>query len=315
MDQPEAVAFADLAGQVSHFLAVGQKRRARELAASLVARSPDDPLSHLVLSRVLVALHELDGAQAAADEVVRLAPDDDRGHRQRAQVLFVRGRFAEAEKAILEALSLEPAEPDTHLLRARLLATCEKRASALEAVEEALVLDPDDADGHQLRALLLTRLRPRDWAISEETAERAVALDPDDAQGHAVLGLVYLKSGREARAEERFRAALALDPGNRLARHGLAEALMARSALYRPFLRYALFVERASPGLQLAFVAGLWALVSSTVPLLRGGPSPLPALADPLRYLYFAFCFYTWFAEPVTRYLLSRHYPWMRDSV
>jgi hypothetical protein len=115
-------------------------------------------------------------------------------------------------------------------------------------------------------------------------------------------------------AEERFRAALTLDPGNPLARRGLAEALMARTPLYRPFLRYSLFMEGAGPGGRLAVIAGLWALVNAAVPLLRAGARPLPGMAAPVEAVYLAFCAYTWFAAPVTRLLLSRQYPWLRQT-
>lgn len=312
-DEREAgMGLVETAGHVSQLLAVGQKRRAREIAVGLVARSPDDPSSHLVLSQVHTALGDLGPAQAAADEVVRLAPDDDRGHAQRGRVLFLRGCFSAAERAVGEALALDPADASTHLLRARLLATCERRAPALEAVEEALRLEPDDHEAHRLRALLLLATHPRQWHLSEEPARRAVELDPQDADSHAVLGSVYLQSGRTAAAEERFRAALTLDPTNRLALRGLAEALMARSFFYRPLLRFSLFLERAETGVQLAVIAGLWALVNAAVPLLRAGDPPLPSFAGPVQWVYLAFCAYTWFAAPVTRAILTRSYPWLR---
>jgi Flp pilus assembly protein TadD len=313
-EREEGVGLAEAAGHVFHLLAVGQTRRARETAASLVAQYPSDPSAHLVLSEVHAALGELEPAQAAADEVVRLAPDDDRGHAQRARVLLRRGRFAEAERAVREALALDPSDAGTHLLRARLLAACERDVPALEAVGEALRLEPDDTEAHQLRALLLLRTHPGQWRVSEQTALRAVQLDPDDAVGHAVLGSVYLRSGRPEQAEERFRSALTLDPANALAFHGLAEALMARSVLYRPFLSFSLLMERGGPGVQLAVIAGLWALVNAALPLLRAGAPPLPSAAEPLQYAYLAFCAYTWFATPVTRHILAREYPWLRRA-
>jgi tetratricopeptide (TPR) repeat protein len=180
-------------------------------------------------------------------------------------------------------------------------------------VEVALRLEPDDTNAHQLRALLLLRTSPRQWRVSEKTALRAVQLDPGDADAHAVLGSVQLRSRRLREAEERFRAALTIDPTNVLARRGLAEVLMARSFLYRPFLRFSLFMESAGTGAQLAVIAGLWAVVNAAVPLLRTGPPPLPAIATPLQAVYLAFCGYTWFVTPVTRFVLSRHYPWLRQ--
>ena len=304
----------DPVGHVAHLLAVGQKRRAREAAVRLVAEAPDDPLSQLVLSQVLASLQELDAAQAAADEAVRLAPDADGAHAQRARVLLQSGRFAEAERAVAEALRLDPADPDTHLLRAHLLLVCERHAAALEAAEQALTLAPDDADAHRVRAIALLRTAPRDWEISQASARRAVELDPDDADAHAVLGFVHLQAHRVDEAEERFRAALTLDPNRALALRGLGEALMARSPAYRPFLRFSMFLQNAGPGVQLAVIAGLWALVNATVPVLRAAPAPFPAAAGPLQGSYLALCAYTWFVTPVTRFVLARRYPWLRTA-
>jgi hypothetical protein len=139
-----------------------------------------------------------------------------------------------------------------------------------------------------------------------------VELDPDDATGHAILGSVQLRSRRVGEAEERFRAALGIDPTNALALRGLAEALMARSLLYRPFLRLSLALQAAGVGVQLGVIAGAWALVNAAVPVLRAAPAPFPAAVGPLQLAYLAFCAYTWFATPLTRALLSRQYPWLR---
>lgn len=307
------MALAEAVGNVSQMLAVGQKRRAREMAVALVARAPDEPGAHVVLSQVLLALGEIEPALAAADESVRLAPDDDRGHGQRARALFRRGRFAAAERAVQEALALDSADAGYHLLRARVLASCGRHGPGLDATEESLTLDPDNPETHQIRAWLLLRTKPRDWRLSEATARRAVELDPDDASGHAVLGFALLQSHRFREAEERFRAALVLDPTSALALKGLAEVVMSRSIFYRPFLRFSLFLQSAGVGAQLGVIAGLWALVNAAVPLLRAGPSPLPVLARPLETAYLVFCGYTWFITPVTRFILARQYPWLRE--
>jgi len=307
------VPIGDLTAQVYHLLAVGQTRRARDLAASLVSEDPQSAVAHIVLSQVLLASEESLAAQAAADEAVRLGPDDDRAHRQRARVLFTRGRFADAEAAVLEALSLDPEHADAHLLYARLLGVCERHGTALTAAERSISLDPDEPEAHQLRAYLLLHTSPRNWNVSEEAVRRSLALDPQDADAHAVLGVIQLRAGRTAAAESAFRASLAIAPDNALALRGLAEAVMAGAWVYRPFLRYSLFMERASPGIRLAMVAGAWVVVSGLTAVLSRQPSTATASAW-IGYAYIAFCLYTWFATPITRFLLSRRYPWLKDA-
>jgi hypothetical protein len=72
-------------------------------------------------------------------------------------------------------------------------------------------------------------------------------------------------------------------------------------------------MESAGHGAQLAVIAGLWALVNAAVPLLNTGEPPLPSLSSPLQVVYLAFCVYTWFAAPITRAILVRRYPWLRQ--
>ena len=307
------VPIGDVTAQVYHLLAVGQQRRAREMAVSLVASDPQSAVAHIVLSQVLMAGQEVQAAQSAADEAVRLGPDDERAHRQRARVLFARGCFAQAEAAALEVMALDPEDALTHLLYARLLGVCERHAEALGAAERATELDPDDPEAHQLRAYLLLHTSPRDWSVSEEAVRRSLALDPGDADAHAVLGVIALRAGRTGAAEHAFRSALAIDPSNTLALRGLAEAVMAQSWVYRPFLRYSLFMERASNGVRFALIAGAWVLMQGVMAVLARRQDTAVA-AQAFFYTYVAFCLYTWFAAPITRFLLARRYPWLKEA-
>jgi Flp pilus assembly protein TadD len=311
-DVEPALTLGDASLQVSHLLAVGQRRRAHELALQLVSAMPESARAHFVLAQVLLASGDTAAALVAASEAVRLAPDDPLPHYGRARALFVLGRFADAECAVLEAIRLDPDDGDYHLLLARLLDVCDRRAAALQAVETTLVLEPESVPAHELRSRLLLRLDPRDWSISEESARRALALDPDSATAHGLLGAVLLHAGKRTEAEERFRDALLLDPQEPLARRGLAETVMASSPFYAPFLRYTLWMERAGMATAIAVVAGLWALDSGLQAWMATSPRLAP-WRGPVDWLYLALCAYTWFARPITRWILARRHPWLRE--
>jgi tetratricopeptide (TPR) repeat protein len=143
--------------------------------------------------------------------------------------------------------------------------------------------------------------------LSEESARRAVSLNPDEADGFAVLGLIVMTRRRFDEAEEHFRTALQLEPNNALALQGLAQLVMGKSWVYRPFLSYTLAMMRLGTGAQLLVVASVWAIVSivSATLVTRGLAS------DVLTFGYLAFCAYTWFAYPVTRAILRRKYHWL----
>lgn len=296
--------------RIEHLLAVGQLDRAKEMAAGLVARDPEDPDAHLLLCRVALADGDAEAALDAADRARRLEPDAPDVHEARGAALFLSGHFARAEESYLEAIRLEPEEAAYHAQYARLLAACDRDQQALEATERALRLDPDDPDLHALRARMLLIVSPELWHISEESARRALALDASDADAHAILGHVLLESESRREAEEAFRAALEIDPCNELAIAGLSRVVMAEVAFYRPFLAFAGFMRRHTVGMRAAIVLGLWLIVNAVRSVVSSDSSFAPAM-HAVFVAYLAFCLYTWFAAPITRWILRRRYPWL----
>ena len=293
--------------RIEHLLAVGQVRRARELAAEAISVDPDDARSYTSMARVLLALEDRDGAIGAATEAIRIEPEWPAAWRVHGVAMFAAGRFAAAETSVLEAIRLDPDDGSLFQLYARMLSSCGRSAEALDFARRALELDPDDETAHHLFAALLHEVRPSKWRISEELATRAVSLNPDDADAFAVLGVIKLTTRRYAEAEEHFRTALELEPNNRLALDGLAQIVMAKNWLYKPFLTYQLLLMRLGLGAQLLVIASLWAIVRIVdVTFVTGeGASTL------LTLTYLGLCAYTWFAMPVTRAILRRRYPWL----
>lgn len=293
--------------RVEHLLAVGQVKRARELAVESIANEPDDPRGYLALARVHIHDNDSNAAVQAAAEAVRLAPDWDAAWTVHASALFAAGRFAEAERSAIAAIELEPEDGDLFQLYAQILSHCDRAKEALDYARRALELDPDSDSAHQLFASLLHRVRPSQWKISEELARRAMELNPDDADSFAVLGAIVLTAGRYAEAEEHFRTALEIEPHNALALEGLAQVVMAKSWAYRPFLAYGLAMQRFGVGVQMLVVASLWAIVSIVdAAFIKSQPA-----STALTTCYLVLCAYTWFAAPVTRAILRRKYPWL----
>lgn len=291
---------------VHHLLAIGQIDRARDVAVKQLAEEPNDPRSYLAISRVHIHAGETEAAVEAAAHAVKLAPDWEVAWNLHANALFGAGHFAEAERSVLEAIQLDPYDGQSLQLYARLLSHCDRPREALEYARLALEADPDDEVAHQLFASLLHRVRPSQWKISEETARRAMELNPDDADSFAVLGAIVLARGRYAEAEEYFRSALVIEPHNQLALAGLAQVVMAKSIWYRPFLAYALAMQRIGISGQMLVIASLWAIVSLVNATVKSDDA-----TTVLTIGYLAFCAYTWFAAPVTRAILRRKYHWL----
>jgi hypothetical protein len=148
-------------------------------------------------------------------------------------------------------------------------------------------------------------VHPSKWRVSEEAARRAVELNPEDADSFAILGTIVLFTRRYDEAERHFRTSLELDPMNTLALRGLAQLVMRKNVLYRPFLQYALMMQRFGAGIQLMIVGSMWALAS----MLRAVAQP--PLTDVVTFGYLGLCAYTWFATPIMRAILRRRYAWL----
>ena len=293
--------------RVEHLLAVGQYDRAKELAVEQIANDPDDPRSYLALSRVWLHLDEPERAVEAAAEAVRLAPEWPSTWSVHSAALLAAGRFAAAETSLIEALRLDPDDGSLCEMYTRLLSLCGRSEEALTWARRALELDPDSENAHQLFAAMLHKVHPSKWQLSEESARRSVELNPDDADGFAILGLIVMTRRRLDEAEQHFRTALQLDPNNQLALQGLAQLVMGKSWIYKPFLSYTLAMMRLGVGAQLLVVASVWAMVS----LIDAALVPDGLASDALTFGYLGFCAYTWFAYPVTRAILRRKYDWL----
>ena len=263
------------------------------------------------MAAVQLAMNDWNGMLETLEMSLRLEPDSDSGHHLRALAHLQLGHFSSAEQSVRTAISLEPSWARYRTTYARILAACYFFADALEQAVEALRLDPDDGDAHALRGHLLALVPRRDMTLSKESARRAVELDPYDASAHATLGFAYLMSKEPDAAIQQCRTALEIDPTDELALRVLVEATAASSILNRPMFSFGLWLDRLGQGGTFAFIFGLWALVNAISGLLRD--TPYAGYGSLVTTIYIAFCLYTWFARPVTMFLLRRKHSWLRD--
>ncbi len=297
-----------LQSAIAGLLRVGQVDRAKSLAMDYIAANPDDPFGHLSLAQVIAEQGHTQEALNTVEDALARAPDDDQAHLHRGSLLAGLGRYAEAEAAMRRSIEIDPSWGPAHAVYAQLLSTCDRHIEALQRIEHALSISPDLAWLHTLRARLLLFVHPRHWTISEDAVRTALRMNPESSQSHSVLGLVLLRAGRNQESEEAFRAALRINPGDVLALRGLSELVKGKSTLYRPMLWFGQLMSRLGPDGQLGVLFGLWALYATARTLVPEGNQ---SAADLLTAVYLGFCAYTWFAGPITRALLKRHYPWL----
>ena len=84
--------------------------------------------------------------------------------------------------------------------------------TGLALVDSALRIDPSLAEAWTARAVLMRFQDPREFSGALDAHEKAVSLAPNDADAQHAFGETLLLLGSEARALDRFRRALAIDP-------------------------------------------------------------------------------------------------------
>ena len=103
-------------------------------------------------------------------------------------------------------------------------------------VEKALALDPNLAEGHFARGLILWtpyKRFPHEQAV--QSYKRALELNPNLDEAHHQLGFVYLHIGLLDKAQKEIEKALAINPGNTLARYRLGVINMCRAKYEEAF--------------------------------------------------------------------------------
>ena len=125
-------------------------------------------------------------------------------------------------------------------IKARYFAPVSEKAKLNEDaevdVEKALALDPNLAEGHFARGLILWtpyKRFPHEQAI--QSYKRALELNPNLDEAHHQLGFVYLHIGLLDKAQREIEKALAINPGNTLARYRLGVINMCRAKYQEAF--------------------------------------------------------------------------------
>jgi tetratricopeptide (TPR) repeat protein len=163
-----------------------------------VAMSPRNPTAYLMLAGAYLADGRPDTALEAVDRSLELAPEQPFAHARRAETLFDLGRNAEAAAAARRAIALQPRLPGAHATLLAALLRSGAATAAATAGEEAVDTLADLLDGPNV--------------------------DPNAGNLLTTLGVAWAMTG-DARAEQAFARAVALDPRSAQARYNLARAI------------------------------------------------------------------------------------------
>jgi tetratricopeptide (TPR) repeat protein len=284
-------------------LLLAQSRPADAEREAMLALStqPDNPQALALLALSRIEQDKRDTALEAARAAVGLAADVPYFHYVHAAVLHRMDREEEAFRAVQEALRLDPHDADNFSLLASIELGRRRWPAALEAAEQALALNPEHVGATNLRAMALVRLGRKEEAMT--TVDYALHRAPEDAFSHANQGWNCLHQNDPKKAQEHFKEALRLQPDLEYAREGMLEALKARNPVYRGMLAYFLWMGRQSVKFQWLFILGIYFSSSLTRSLAASQPH-LKWLWAPLIFLFYAFVYLSWTAQPLFNLLL-----------
>ncbi len=127
-----------------------------------------------------------------------------------------------------------------YTIEARYVASDAERKKSYEdaevAVDKALAINPTLAEGHFARGLMLwTPYKRFPHAQAIQSYRRAIELNPNFDEAHHQLGFVYLHIGMLDKGQQEIEKALALNPGNTLARYRLGVIDMCRAKYAEAF--------------------------------------------------------------------------------
>ena len=153
----------------------------------VLAAAPDAAEGWILMTRIRLALDQVDAALDAAGRAIPLVPEDPRPLAAASRALTLMGRHEEAVTMAYRAVIVQPKNPLWH----------DRVAWALLAYD-------------------------RQIADAEQAARTAIGLDPNEAHYYFTHGVALERLGHTDQARQALLISLRLEPENPVAQHRLA---------------------------------------------------------------------------------------------
>lgn len=224
--------------RIQHARILRDHHRAEESLGLLLAELAGDPDNDYLHYEICLTYLDIPKSGKSALTHIRKAiglnPDDVDYIAMEAHVLNQLDRHKEALEAAQRALTMDAEVLMGWLAKAYAHGGMEKWKDMETAARKGLEIYPDDPSLANALAIGL-RLQGRLEESAQLMAGR-LERDPENDMNLANSAWVALQAGKRDEAEEKFLAALQIDPTNEYARHGLREAYKSRSFIYRAYL-------------------------------------------------------------------------------
>ncbi len=226
-------------GRIAAAIAVGKE---------VVARRPDMDIAQLQIAYLERARGDMAAAIAAAERAVALRPGDAESTALLGVYLTEAGRASAAVTLLEPWLKRDDDDLDVLNALAMALASSGRPREALEVLARAGRAHP-----HNTQVLVnvgTVHLAGGDLVRARQAFEAALDVDPDVARAHNSLGVIAAREGHVPEAIERWKRAVALNPGDYQTLFNLGSELWqsGRHDEARPYLEG--YLREAPPALE-----------------------------------------------------------------
>lgn len=279
----------------------GKYADAEKILSDLLTQDSNNVLFLSLLAEVNFLQDRFDKANGIIDSAIGLSPDTSHLFYVKSQIAIQQDKFAVAEKLINQAIALDPFDANYFALLANIKLGGKKFEEALETANKALKIDAENLLALNTRSTALNKLNRKEESF--ETIEGALREDPNNAYTHANYGWGLLEKGDHKKALEHFKESLLNDPTFEYAQSGLLEALKAKNAVYRLFLKYSFWMSNLTAKYQWGVIIGFYVGFQALKVLARTNKTLQPYLVPLIIFLALA-AFSTWIITPISNLFL-----------
>lgn len=290
--------------QLGRIMLLMQQNRlndAETMLKDLLREHPNNTTLLGMLAEVNLRQDKVALAHGIITSAIGLAPDQSHLYLVKAFIELKYDKYDVAEADLKHAIEYDPASDQAFALWANIKLVRKQYEDSLNLANKALEIDATNKLALNVRSTALLKLGRSEE--SSETIEGALSEDPHDAFTHATYGWNLLEKGSHNKALDHFREALRIDPNLRTAQEGMAEALKAKSFVYRMFLKYSFWLGKMSQNYQWGFIIGLYLAYRFIGWWADNSPEMQPFLY-PLLVVLAIVAFSTWVINPISNLFL-----------
>lgn len=280
---------------------LGNWRGAIELCQRALALDPDHAQGHAALAFSLLGAKRVSGAAIEARLGLGLDGNDTYCHYAMAAVLKAERKLDDAWTHCLVVLESDTRDVDVRVLGAQIRYLRGERTEAMQLLRDALELEPSHVD--TLTTLARYEMHDKQLDSATEHVEQALRADPSDLDAHTVAGLIALMRGNTGEAEKHARYVLGQDSTDVGGLELWAAIKARRSWILGLWWRFNVFISMRSETGQIALLLG--AFIAVRVVIIFAIELDYPGLASFLGWAWLGFCWYTWFAPAIFRWMLN----------